>query len=413
MVAAHPLGGAVGRAVVENQHLPGEAGVVLLAQGGEAGLQMLPAVPGEDGDRNLRGFPRSWRSPHSPRSRSRHTFSRSSLSRRRTRKASRSGGATVAGRWAKRSLAGSTRGSRQKRTRGARARSQVKPERSSRAPSRRSVAAGGSGWSGFRTVQGFDERPRQGRGVARRHHPAGVVLGEEPAHGPPLARHHRAAGGQGIQEAGAEREPGFEARPVRGDQEVDVPQQVVAALGRDPVENLHPAPPPAEPPAAGLDLGEEPLRGGAGIGVADQEEGPGAAGKLLAPEGVQEGPGVVPVVEPAEEEPALPRPARGEDRPVGRQRLGHPEGDRGDQGGEVGVVRDPLRVDPAEGGEEAEVEGPLLLGRAEKEVAAGELQDPGGVVVSVGVEPEGLEVGEVLDQPGVVEVDRHRETGEL
>ncbi len=74
---------------------------------------------------------------------------------------------------------------------------------------------------------------------------------------------------------------------------------------------------------------------------------------------------------------------------------------------------DPLGVHPAEGGEEPQVEGPLLLRRAEEEVAARHLERPGGVVVAVGVEPQRLDVGEVLDQPGIVEVDRHRQAGHL
>src|SRR5687767_15562274 len=50
---------------------------------------------------------------------------------------------------------------------------------------------------------------------------------------------------------------------------------------------------------------------------------------------------------------------------------------------------------------------------SEEQVAARELQHPGGVVVAPGVEPERGEVVQVLHQPRVVEVRSEEHTSEL
>src|SRR6185369_12120121 len=93
-LGAQPVGGAVGRAVVEDQDLVVDAGIVQLRQRGETGLQVPPAVPGEDGDRDL--FQRMT-----------HRTSLQPRRRRRMRSGRESGGAVVPGRWTKRSLVSS------------------------------------------------------------------------------------------------------------------------------------------------------------------------------------------------------------------------------------------------------------------------------------------------------------------
>ena len=246
---------------------------------------------------------------------------------------------------------------------------------------------------------------RQRGAISRRHHPARLVLAQHPAHRAPGAGDHRTAGGHRVEEPGAQGEPRLQARPVRRHQEVHVAQQVVTAVGRHPIDTAHAGPPPAEAAAMRLDLGEQALRRRARIRIADEQQGPGGLLELLQRR--EEGPRVVPVVEAAEQEPPLAGRGRIEDGPVRRQLLGHAEGDRGDQVRQIGVHRDALRVDPAQGGEKAEVEAALLLGRAEEEVAAGHLEDPGRMVVAPGIEAEALDVAQVLDQPRVIEIEGH------
>jgi len=94
---------------------------------------------------------------------------------------------------------------------------------------------------------------------------------------------------------------------------------------------------------------------------------------------------------------------------MSRQRRGEAERHRVDERAQIGVGSEPLGVHPAERGEKAEVVEPLLFRGAEEEVAASHLEDPGGVVVAVRVETEGRRVVEVLHEPRVVEVDRHRQ----
>ena len=47
---------------------------------------------------------------------------------------------------------------------------------------------------------------------------------------------------------------------------------------------------------------------------------------------------------------------------MGGQLVGNAEGDGRDERREIRIARDALGVHPAGGGEEAEIEGPLLLG---------------------------------------------------
>ena len=94
-----------------------------------------------------------------------------------------------------------------------------------------------------------------------------------------------------------------------------------------------------------------------------------------------------------------------------RQLVRHAERHHVDQAAQVGIEAKPLGVDPAERGEEAEVEVALLLRGAQEEVAARELEHPAAVVVAERIEPERLGVVQVLEQPGIVEVDRERQVG--
>ncbi len=389
-LAPQPVGGAVARAVVEHPDLPRHAGVVLLGEGGEAGLEVGAPVPtgDEDGDAG-------------------HQLSDANtrLRRRRRRKPTASGGATVGGRKAKRSRVSSRHGRSQNATSGG---DRVLPgEAAGELAARRAPLLALA-----LVAERRRERRRQCGRIRRRHHPAGSALAHQPRHRAALGEHHRAAGGERVEKARAQRQPRLQRRPVRRAEHVDVAQQVEAALGGDPIERAHALAPPAASAAALLDLREQRLRRSLDVGVRHQVELPVEVGKAL--ERVEQREGVVPVVEPAEEDPPLAATPLGKERLVRRQLIWltrHSERHLDDQPLEIRVARQALRVDAAERGQEPRVVEPLLRRGAEEEVAARQLQHPRRVVVAPGVEAERRQVVRVLHQPGIVEVDRRRQLG--
>ena len=295
MALAHPGGGAVGRAVVEDQHLPRHAGIGLGGERRQTGGQVLAAVPAQDRHRH----------PGRPAAAHRPSFPGTPARRRRLPPLSPPPAAQ--------SEAGPVGGGHGGRAEGEALLGRVGPGIAAEADQRRqhplpgeeghqlagagaaigggqrlAVGGGGAG-PAMRTSLRFSgrgraaapagsqrrvQRRRQRRRVPRRHHPAGAVLGEQAGDGAPFGRHHRRARRQGVEEAGAQGEAGLQAGAVRRHQQVDVAQQVVAAVGGHPVEHLDPAPPPPQPPAALLDLGEQALRRRVGVGVADQQQRP-------------------------------------------------------------------------------------------------------------------------------------------
>ena len=72
-----------------------------------------------------------------------------------------------------------------------------------------------------------------------------------------------------------------------------------------------------------------------------------------------------------------------------------------------------MRVHPSESGQKAEIVGALLRRGTEEEVAAGQLVDPAPVIVAVRIEPQSLEMGQVLDEEGIVEIDHSGQIGQL
>lgn len=256
--------------------------------------------------------------------------------------------------------------------------------------------------------------PRRARWRARRrrrgHDPPGAALRQQARGGASGGRDRRAAGGERLEETGAQGEIGLEPGAVRRDEQVDVAQEIESALGGDPVERGDAGGERRPHFELALDLAEAPLRRRLGIRVADEEE---ARRGIEAFERGECSPGVVPVVEPAEEQSPLSRGRLGQQPAMLGQGVGEAEGHGGNQLLERRIVRHRLGVDASERGQEAEVVEALLGRGAEEEIAARELMHPGGVVVAVRIEPERVEIVQVLDQPGIVEVDRDRQVGPL
>ena len=147
------------------------------------------------------------------------------------------------------------------------------------------------------------ERPL---GVARRHHP---TRRRARAPGGRSCRPRWRSAGQPaaarVEEAGAQRQPRLQTRRVGGGQQIDVAQQVVAALRRHPVERA-PRSASQRPRCAApaLDLGPQPLRRRLRVRVANQQQPP-VADRASRSKRVEQRPRVVPVVEPAEQDAPL------------------------------------------------------------------------------------------------------------